>query len=188
MIFEPSMQRQELWTDQNRQEFWKLTIHPNWATRPIYVFDMDGTICDSTHRHHFLQSRDSEGNVIPHENKDWTSFFAAQKDDSVFPGIAGIMEALIANLNTVFILTARPEDQRDESVRWLKEWSVPYHALFMRPTDNREDDNLLKPQQLHTYLGSHVERVRTVFEDRRRTVLSLRGHGFHVCHVTEGDF
>jgi len=37
-------------------------------------------------------------------------------------------------------------------------------------------------------LGDYVSLVRTVFEDRRRTVHSLREHGFHVCHVAEGDF
>jgi phosphoglycolate phosphatase-like HAD superfamily hydrolase len=181
---------QTLWSAENAIEAGQLYQHPNWTlNRPIYIFDMDGTICDSTHRHHFLQSVDAEGNVVSRPGgKDWTAFFAAQKDDSVFPAIAGIMEALIASMNLVIILTGRPEGQRAESVRWLREWSIPYHALFMRPEDNRINDNILKPIQIHTYLVDHVPNVRTIFEDRRRIVDSLRHHGFHVCHVTEGDF
>jgi len=188
--FNPELEDLELVTPSNAEEMDKLSELGVWqSNRSIYVFDMDGTICDSTHRHHYLQSVDADGNIVPRRGgKDWDSFFTAQKDDVLYPPIAGIMEALLSNLKIVIVLTARPESQRSESVRWLKEWSVPYHALFMRPEGNRTDDNDLKPKQLHTYLGTHVSRVATIFEDRRRIVHALRHHGFHVCHVAEGDF
>lgn len=188
--FNPSLLDESLWTEGNAAQKEKLLHLPRFnERRPIYIFDMDGTIANSYHRHHYLQSIDGDGNIVPRAGgKDWDAFFEAQKDDIVFPAVAGIMEALICNLNVVLILTARPEDQRGETVRWLHEWSVPYDAMFMRPEGNRTDDNELKPAQIHTYLEGHTRHVRTIFEDRRRLVHSLRHHGFHVCHVAEGDF
>ena len=189
--YQPELVQEELLSLGNQQQL----IHLNsmcWAWKecmPIYVFDMDGTICDSTHRHHYLQSTDAEGNIVPRPGgKDWDSFFKAQKDDALYRPISEIMEALISAQKVVLILTARPESQREESERWLREHMIPYHGLFMRPTSNRTDDNELKVHQLHTYLKTRVSLVRTVFEDRRRIVHSMRHHGFHVCHVAEGDF
>lgn len=190
ITYDPKLEDMDLVTAETILEIQRLAKHGHWeSSKPIYIFDMDGTICNSLHRHHYLQSVDAEGNVVPRPGgKDWDSFFAAQKDDVPYEAITGIMAALKSELNIVLILTARPQSQYEESVRWLDEHSVAYDGIFMRPDNCRLDDNLLKPKQLHTYLSDHVSRVRTIFEDRRRIVDSLRHHGFHVCHVAEGDF
>lgn len=175
----------------NRREIKNLYLGMScYEKDKIYIFDFDGTIADSKHRHHFLQD-EIDGITVPKTgtNKDWTSFFAAQDQDIPFDGILLIMKALYQAGYVIIILTARPENQRNVSVDWLKRYNVKYDALIMRPTGCREDDTTLKVHQLKQYFSkSQRQRIQTIFEDRRRVVQSLRAAGYHVCHVEEGDF
>ncbi|HEX5416269.1 MAG TPA: hypothetical protein VFZ25_11425 [Chloroflexota bacterium] len=46
-----------------------------------------------------------------------------------------IIDALVENGDTVYILTARPESRRRQTVELLKRLSIRYHELLMRPDD-----------------------------------------------------
>jgi len=154
----------------------------------IFIFDLDGTIADSRHRHHFLQDV-VDGVNVPKKKKDWVSFFAAQEQDVPHEAVRLLLKALWQCGEIIIILTARPEDQRKVSEIWLNKYGVEYDALLMRPVGCREDDNTLKVRQLKKYFTEEQRaRIKTIFEDRRRIVTSLRAEGYHVCHVDEGDF
>lgn len=171
--------RPELWSLGNQKAYERIADRMEDERYDIYIFDLDGTIANNFHREHFL--RVEEG-----EKKDWDSFYAAQCHDTPYKPIVNIMNALIADCNLVVILTGRNECTRLDTEDWLKEHHIPHHALFMRPSGNREDDTFLKIHQIHTYMNP--EQVQSVFEDRSRIVKSLRLHGFHVCQVNEGNF
>ena len=149
----------------------------------MYVFDIDGTLADATHRLHHIQK----------EPKDWDAFndsIRISKDLPIFP-IIRIANALFTGKEHVILLTGRRESTRKDTILWLNAYYIQYHALLMRPDGDQRCDYLVKLELLREYLAQRpVEErmVHTMFEYRNSAVQHFRQEGFHVCQVAEGDF
>lgn len=50
----------------------------------IYIFDIDGTLADLSHRLHFIQKKPA----------DWDGFFAACSDDAPIPEVIELIQRL----------------------------------------------------------------------------------------------
>ncbi len=48
----------------------------------------------------------------------------------------------------VLIVTARPEREKERTVRWLRENAIPYNLLRMRPNDDNSPDEDLRVRQV----------------------------------------
>ena len=156
------------------------------ARPKVYVFDLDGTIADISHRLHFVKGKP----------KNWPAFFDACDGDSPVEWIVGLMKALdegvLLEEDTILILSGRSNAVRGKTERWLKKHGVPYDQLLMRPEANYRPDEELKLDMLMMWLNSnelYAEDVKFIVDDRQKVVDMWRANGFNVlqCAAWEED-
>jgi Predicted kinase len=70
-----------------------------------------------------------------------------------------------ANDTTIFILSGRQEKDRDATTTWLKENIVPYDFLYMRQTDDKRSDYIVKQEIYNEHIKDRYG-VIAVFDDR----------------------
>jgi hypothetical protein len=110
----------------------------------VYViFDLDGTVIDSTHR----QATKADGSL---DLEHWFENNTPEKilRDSLLT-LANSMRALMAAGHTIVICTARAIQDADKI--FLAVNRLPYHALLHREIGNMESDASLKIRLLETY-------------------------------------
>lgn len=136
----------------------------------FYVFDLDGTLADLTHREHFL------------EKKDWRGFFAAVDDDlPIWPVIHLLLELNMQN--QVEVWSGRSDECREATEAWLLRHLGFVPTLIMRTAGDHRPDDEVKRQFLHM---SH--RPDIIFDDRDRVVAMWRSLGITCLQVAPGDF
>lgn len=91
----------------------------------LVIFDLDGTLCDTSHREHYLKA----GKV------NWDAFNAACVDDAPRKDIISLLNLLSDDIR-VEIWTGRNEKWREQTVRWLAEHGVECDSLRMRPDND----------------------------------------------------
>lgn len=144
----------------------------------IYIFDIDGTLADLSHRLHFIQG----------EKKDWTGFFANCENDAAIPEIIQVARALGGFGHTIVYSTGRSEDIRALTENWIDEYNLPKGALFMRKAGDHREDNVVKSELLDSILDIYKRKIAGVFEDRQQVVDMYRARGLRVFQVAEGKF
>ena len=114
------------------------------SSRPLAVFDLDGTLAETGHRQHFLER----------QPQDWKGFFAAADQDP--PLAEGVRLALEAAATCeVGYLTGRPERCRRDTLVWLARHGLPEGRLWMRGNDDRRPARTTKLEVLRG-LGREV--------------------------------
>jgi phosphoglycolate phosphatase-like HAD superfamily hydrolase len=168
-----------------------MTTGPNPMTsteqttpRPIYIFDLDGTLADCEHRTHFLDRKD--------DRNRWRHFYAACKDDRPIKALIGVMNALRFT-SEVRIWTGRSDEVRAETLAWLAEHtSFLSHevdaVLTMREASDHRPDTDLKGEWLASLPYPDRRRLAGVFEDRARVVDMWRTAGVPCFQVAPGEF
>ncbi|MFI6048662.1 hypothetical protein ACIBCO_01090 [Streptomyces violascens] len=138
--------------------------------RPLAVFDLDGTLADSSHRQRFLDRG----------HRDWDAFFAAAPaDPPLAEGVALCREA--AGDCEVVYLTGRPERCREDTLAWLAEQDLPAGALHMRRNDDRRPARVTKLQILRG-LGRGRE-IRMLVDDDELVCDAAEQAGFRVVRA-----
>ena len=153
-------------------------------TRPLYIFDIDGTLCNIEHRLHFLQ------------RKDWDGFYKACIHDAPNNSVISVMTSLVETGNEVWLFSGRSEDVRQETVEWLHNHTCFWGddlaenpaLLTMRPSKDYTEDHLLKESWLLNMLNVDRKRLVAVFDDRKRVVNMWRSHGITCFQVAPGEF
>jgi phosphoglycolate phosphatase-like HAD superfamily hydrolase len=146
---------------------------------PAYVFDIDGTLADCSHRLHHIQKT----------LKDWDAFFSDMENDPPIDHMMQLARRVCRGplaMEAVFV-TGRPDKYRSVTKRWLSRYLIESPNLYMRKTGDHRDDDMVKPEL--------IEQVRTdgfdpimVFEDRTRVVKAIRATGIPCLQVVDGDF
>lgn len=152
--------------------------------RPLYVFDLDGTLCNIEHRLHFLEA------------KEWRSFYKECLYDEPVKAIIQILVALDRTNCDIWILTGRSEMVRQETIEWLHKYTMfsavellrHPHMLNMRAEGDHIDDDALKQRWLRQLPNEDRERLVCVFEDRKRVVDMWRSNGVVCLQVAPGEF
>lgn len=159
----------------------------------MVVFDLDGTLRDSSHRMRFIEG----------PKKDWDSFFKASVDD---PPIPHMIENLhhVASKSTVAVWTGCSAKVYDGTVDWLADQRI-YTPLYegpmvpinysclaqfrMRPENDFRPDTELKVEWFNNAKRAGSFKVDLMLDDRKRVVDALRAAGATVLHVGDGgDF
>ncbi len=124
----------------------------------MIVFDIDGTLADLSHRLHYITG----------EHKDWDAFHGAIifKDEPIMPMIR-LINCLFDD-HSIVLLTGRSEKCRYYTEKWLEKWGIPYDELFMRVTDDRRPDYIVKKELLLSTFDP--KDITTIFEDRKQVV------------------
>lgn len=142
--------------------------------KKIVIFDLDGTLCDNSHRDHLARE------------KNWDAFNAACYLDTIHTHIEAILRGLRPT-HIIVLLTGRDERYMAMTRQWLNDHDVPYDFLFMRPHGSW---SIADHDYKWMVVSKHFDpaQIDMVFEDRQRVVDMWRAHGIRCLQVAPGDF
>lgn len=154
-----------------------------------YIFDLDGTLADITHRLHCIEDG---------KPKCWEDFFNYCDKDSVKEDVAKIFRILRGLPNTKIIMfSGRSDIVISKTKYWLKYNDLIPSFLMMRKDGDYTPDHELKQQWLHKLLfGGDImgvgciakKQIRGVFDDRARVVKMWRDNNLTCFQVEKGEF
>jgi FMN phosphatase YigB (HAD superfamily) len=140
---------------------------------PAYVFDLDGTLCDVSHRRQWVAT----------QPKNWDAWNAGISEDKPNYPVLETLYALSTNF-PIILVSGRGEEYRQVTEEWLAKYNVSYAALFMRSAGDHRPDDKIKSE-----LADQVEkdyRIIGVFDDRKRVVDMWIKRGIFVFDVAQG--
>lgn len=134
------------------------------------VFDLDGTLCDITHRLPLIKCA----------KPDWDAFSEQCIHDQPKPEIIYLFQRLQECGHRMLVVSGRSDWVRAQTEHWLDEQGVHYHELIMRPHgDHTKDDSLKRQWLCDGKLGDRNDILFCV-DDRQRIVDMWRAEGL-VC-------
>jgi hypothetical protein len=157
---------------------------------PLYIFDLDGTLADISHRMHFIKSDPTLPDGADFKPR-WDIFFAACKDDKPITPMISLLDDLGHQaLASVYIWTGRDENVRDETINWLRRHvnRIIIDELRMRTHGDHRPDHVIKEEWLKALDPDDRARLICVFEDRDQVVKMWRDNGVACCQVAPGGF
>lgn len=130
-----------------------------------FVFDLDGTLADVTHRLAHIQN----------EPKDWDYFNALCVNDTPRGAESYLARMIYAHLPThrIMIITGRSEKYQAQTEGWLIQYGIPYDELHMRKLGDYRPDTVVKGE-LAFEAGLPFRKVCFVLEDRDKMVAFWR--------------
>jgi len=143
--------------------------------RPVVV-DIDGTLANTQHRKHFVESRP----------KNW----AAWNDNMVLDTVHEDIRQLVTELSLrreVIICTGREDTYREVTEKWLTDNQIPFDKVFMRRAKDNRKDSIVKTELLDQIRQWHGE-PWVWLDDRNQVVDAIRAAGVRVLQVAPGDF
>ena len=144
----------------------------------IYIFDIDGTLADLSHRLHFIQDKPA----------DWRAFFAACPADKPIREVIEIAKALQL-VHSIKLITGRSDEVEDQTAQWINDQGIYFSGLLMRKAGDHREDSIVKAELLDALLTRHhQDSIAGVFEDRQQVVDMYRARGLRVFQVDRGDF
>lgn len=169
------------------------------SRKPLYIFDLDGTLALIEHRRHFVTAPGTGGypsDIRDPDNKtwkpDWKAFYAAcDRDEPNLPVIKTLR--MLANAGAdIWVFSGRSDEVREKTVDWLMRhvcWlSRTEIVLEMRREGDYTPDDQLKLGWLRNMFAADRERLVAVFEDRDRMVKMWRAEGVACFQVAPGEF
>lgn len=142
-----------------------------------YLFDLDGTIADLTHRLHHIQK----------EPKDWDAFFAACPGDVPIVHVIELMQTLIDADQHVVLVSGRSDVSRADTEFWTDRHIGFRCPLYMRKAGDHRPDHIVKGELLDQILADGY-RPTMAFDDRNQVVEMWRARGIPCAQVAPGDF
>lgn len=140
----------------------------------VVVCDLDGTLCDCSHRRHFINNG----------NKDWKNFFDGMSSDTLRSEVLG---RVLSYDTDIILVSARPENYRKETENWLARNNIKYNILIMRDFHDNRSDTEVKSDMYDKYLKNL--NIIKVFDDRPCVIRMWRDKGLEVEDVGDGfDF
>ena len=160
----------------------------------IIICDLDGTLCDITHR---------LIHVKPQTKKDWNAFFVGICDDKVNEPVLRVLEEMTlgncgcsyGERREIIFCSGRPEYTRADTVEWLHrvdedlfnpDPELENYKLYMRKDGDYRPDDVVKEEILNEHIPK--DRVLFVLDDRQQVVDMWRRNGLTCFQVAEGDF
>ena len=154
--------------------------------KPLYIFDLDGTLALIEHRRHFVER--------PRVEQDWKAFYAACDKDAPNDPVIDTMERLREAGADIWIFSGRSDEVREKTIQWLANqttfmtWDLDGPMLTMRAGGDYTPDDVLKKRWLDGMLIGDKARLVAVFEDRDRMVKMWRSQGIACFQVAPGEF
>lgn len=147
-----------------------------------YIFDIDGTLSDPSHRLHYIQQ----------SPKDWDAFFGACGDDGAHPHVIDLVRELKFAGNSIVFVSGRSDQCRVATEIWLHEAGIlgdpgDESPIYMRKRGDHRPDDIVKGELLDQLLADGYEPIMA-FDDRKRVVDMWRARGIPCAQVADGDF
>ncbi len=131
-----------------------------------YLVDIDGTLAINNTRHPFAWDRVNE--------------------DALNPAVAKIVEKLGQDTH-IILLSGRSSVCADLTIAWLKQHSINYKDLFMRPANDQRPDDILKSELYYFHIRDRYN-VIGVIDDRPKVCRMWRNLGLSVFQVGNPDY
>lgn len=146
------------------------------------ICDLDGTLCDITHRLHYVKNINED----PNFKKDWKGFFNGIANDKVRPEIrARLIEKYNKGKNIIYV-SARPETYRKETEAWLAKHNLTFAwTLIMRGSKDGRPDTEVKRDILNKYFPNK-KAISLVIDDRPSVIRMWKEEGLEVWDVGNG--
>ncbi|HET9911982.1 MAG TPA: HAD family acid phosphatase [Anaerolineales bacterium] len=144
-------------------------------TEEIVIFDIDGTLADVSERIQHLKKKP----------KDWNAFFSGMPQDKAIQSMVRLCNLLYASGIQIILCSGRSEEHRDETVKWLEQQGVNYHALLLRKDRDHRSDTVVKREMLGNI---DKDKILFVVEDRSRVVEMWRSEGLVCLQCAPGEF
>lgn len=146
----------------------------------IYIFDLDGTLADITHRLHFIKNG----------SNNWREFFAACSNDMPIDSVCYLARTLYESGARIIIVTGRSDECEEATLDWLQKYKLPPSPVYMRKEGDHRPDHEVKAELLNQVIEDWLEDgpIAGIFEDRKQVVDMYRARGLRVFQVADGDF
>lgn len=145
-------------------------------SKPIVIFDLDGTLADCEHRKKYLLQKP----------KDWNAFFAEAVHDTPIEPMRVLNRTLAESGKfCIYICTGRHEGMRVGTEAWLKKHEIEWDFLLMRREKDFRQDFTVKKEMLSQL---PAERVLFIIDDRNQAVEMWRREGFFCLQCADGDY
>ncbi len=175
--------------------------------KPLYIFDLDGTLALVDHRRHLVEYRDcpqchgcGEAPGVPEcrdcgatgrLKPDWPAFFAAcARDEPNTPVVDTLLRLLDTDCD-VWIWSGRSSEVMEQTNVWLADHlgdAAHGLPLCMRVEGDFTPDDQLKESWLHGMRAHDRRRLVAVFDDRQKVVDMWRRNGVACFQVAPGEF
>src|SRR5208337_3739023 len=146
----------------------------------VVIFDMDGTMADQTVRRQYIEG----------EHKDYELYYSYVNvlGDTPIQTVIDWCNACYADKLIVLVVSGRPADRgSDATVDWLHMYNVNYHRLFMRPSGDFRDDDIIKQEILDKILKwINKDQILFAVDDRPRIIRMWKKNGIKCYDVGEG--
>lgn len=109
------------------------------------------------------------------------------EEDKLNCDVAQVLDAYSKANVRILLLSGRDEQFRPQTEKWLKDWSIKYDRLLMRPAGDVRRDDIVKAELFDKYVRANF-RVHLVLDDRDRVVNMWRAMGLKTWQVAPGDF
>lgn len=153
--------------------FFKMNTQPK---PKCIVFDLDGTLCNVTHRRQYVASKP----------RNWDAWNAGIILDEPVPQVLEMFSAL-RYLFPIFFVSGRSDDYRDITLSWFERNNITkfdYNGLFMRKFGDRRDDAIVKAELADQIEQTHE--IFAVFDDRKRVLTMWQERGIFTFDVSQG--
>jgi phosphoserine phosphatase len=152
--------------------------------RPLYIFDLDGTLANVEHRRHILQDTA--------DPQRWNKFYAACVDDTPVVSVLNTLWLIARSLDVeVRIWSGRSEAVREQTEEWLMKYlRMPsvVNTIVMRKVNDYTPDEVLKKTWYLALSDHDRKRLVAVFDDRTKVVEMWREMGVACFQVAQGNF
>jgi hypothetical protein len=151
--------------------------------KPLYIFDLDGTLALCDHRRPILDNVDNPDR--------WRDFFAACTDDAPNVPVIDTLHALLEAGAEVWIWSGRSAEVMEQTKAWLQDHlgeaaeDVP---LCMRLEWDFTPNEELKASWLAGMSSYDRRRLVAVFDDQDKVVGMWRANGVPCFQIAPGDF
>ena len=146
------------------------------------IVDIDGTLSNLDHRKHIID-HDSYDKNTPEQ---WEEFNEKAALDTPVQVIVELVRTLHTAGYAIVLCTSRNDPMYALTAAWLKEWGIPYDALYMRPQGDKRPDTLVKLDLL-TEIRKAYEPFM-VLDDRPKVVEMWREAGLVCLQCAPGEF
>lgn len=141
--------------------------------RDAVIFDMDGTLCDTTTIEHFITGQD----------KDFHAFHAASATCPPRPKVVKAARAESDKGRAILVVTSREFIWRDLTLDWLVEHGIAYDALYMRIVGDYRKDVQIKKDILAQIADDGFTALEA-WDDKPAVIDLWRDNGIEV-HVVD---
>jgi uncharacterized HAD superfamily protein len=146
--------------------------------RNAFCFDLDGTLCDVSHRRQYVATKP----------KNWNAWNSALGFDTPHLAVKKVFQALRNSHDYdtgLIIVSGRSEDYKVQTDKWLRDHEIFYDEIYMRKSNDNRDDAIVKGEFADQIQEKY--NIIAVFDDRKKVIENTwLSRGIFVFDVGQG--